>query len=161
MEDNGTIEGAGFGFPASAAQITRMKESLPAVDIIIVNYNGIRYLDDCLASLAETEYLDFHVILVDNGSTDGSVELVLQKYPLVKIILNNENLGFGKANAIGINAGKADFIALLNNDTVVDKHWLFPLVNSMLEDESVASACSKLLFMNNPHVINGVGGGMN
>ncbi len=138
-----------------------MMESLPPVDIIIVNYNGIRYLDACLGSLFETEYPDFHVILVDNSSTDGSVALVQQKYPLVQIVLNNENLGFGKANTIGINAGKADFIALLNNDTVVDKRWLFPLVNSMLEDESVASACSKLLFMNNPRVINGVGGGMN
>lgn len=138
-----------------------MKKSLPAVDIITVNFNGIRYLDACLGSLFETEYPDFRVILVDNGSSDGSVELVRQKYPLVKIIMNDKNLGFGKANEVGINAGKSDFIALLNNDTVVDKRWLLTLVNSMLEDESVASACSKLLFMNNPGVVNGVGGGMN
>jgi len=138
-----------------------MESSLPAVDIIIVNYNGIGFIEACLESLLQTEYPSFNVILVDNGSSDGSVELVKRKYPGVQIILNNANLGFGKANAIGINSGRADFIALLNNDTVVDKGWLSPLVGAMLEDCSLASACSKLLFMDNRRVINGVGGGMN
>ena len=138
-----------------------MESSLPAVDIIIVNYNGIGFIEACLESLLQTEYPSFNVILVDNGSSDGSVELVKRKYPGVQIILNNANLGFGKANAIGINSGRADFIALLNNDTVVDKGWLSPLVGAMLEDGSLASACSKLLFMDNRRVINGVGGGMN
>lgn len=138
-----------------------MERSLPHVDIIIVNYNGIGFIEACLESLIQTEYPSFSVIVVDNGSTDGSVELVQKKYPHLQIILNNANLGFGKANAIGINASGADFIALLNNDTVVTKGWLAPLVNAMLEDSSLASACSKLLFMDNRRVINGVGGGMN
>jgi GT2 family glycosyltransferase len=138
-----------------------MEYDLPSVDVVIVNYNGLQYLDDCLTSLYETEYPSFRVILVDNGSTDKSVALVQEKYPQVRIVLNNDNFGFGKASAIGMKEGGSDFVALLNNDTVVDKGWLFPLVRTLLEDSSVASACSKLLFMDYPHVINGVGGGMN
>jgi len=138
-----------------------MEQSLPDVDIIIVNYNGIGYIEACLDSLFRTDYPSFTVIMVDNGSSDGSVELVRTKYPGVRLILNGANLGFGRANTAGIEAGKAEFRALLNNDTIVDKGWLSPLVDAMLADKSVASACSKLLFMNNRRIVNGVGGGMN
>lgn len=133
----------------------------PAVDIIIVNFNGLRYIEDCLNSLLKTEYPFFSVIVVDNGSTDGSVELVKKKFPGVQLILNNKNLGFGKANALGMDAGKSDLAAFLNNDTKVDGRWLLPLVEALVKDASVAAACSKLLFMENPHVINATGGGMN
>lgn len=136
-------------------------ERLPAVDIITVNYNGMQYIDACLDSLFKTEYPDFSVILADNGSIDGSVEAVQKKYPTVKIILNNENLGFAKANNIAVKAGKAEFIALLNNDTIIEKDWLLPLVRTLMKDDSVAAACSKLLFMENHAVLNGAGGGMN
>lgn len=138
-----------------------MTQSQPSVDIIIVNYNGLQYIETCLDSLFKTEYPYFSAILVDNGSTDGSMEFVKEKYPQVQLILNNKNLGFGKANTIGMKAGKSDFVAFLNNDTKVDKGWLTPLVATLVENNSIAAVCSKLLFMENPHVINGVGGGMN
>lgn len=138
-----------------------MVKALPPVDIIIVNYNGLRYLEACLDSLFKTDYLHFSVIVVDNGSADGSVELIREKYPKARLILNGENLGFGKANAIGIKGGNAEFVALLNNDTIVEKNWLVSLVDALLEDEKTAAVCSKLLFLKHPRVINAAGGGMN
>ncbi|KJR40273.1 Glycosyl transferase, family 2 domain protein, partial [Candidatus Magnetoovum chiemensis] len=131
------------------------------VDIIIVNYNGINFLDTCLKSLFNTAYSNFHVIVVDNGSTDGSKELLKKNYPSVELISNKKNLGFGTACTIGVQAGQAEFIAFLNNDTEVDTNWLKPLVDALRQDNNTAAVCSKLLFMHNRNVINSAGGGMN
>lgn len=138
-----------------------MKKELPPVDVIIVNYNGIQYIDACLGSLLKTDYPNFSVIIFDNGSTDGSLELVREKYPEVTVIANKENLGFGKANTIGMRAGNAEFITLLNSDTVVEKNWLRSLVEAIRDDDKTAAVCSKLLFLKHPSIINAVGGGMN
>ncbi len=138
-----------------------MNRKLPDVDIIIVNYNGLEYIPACLESLFKTDYPSFTVMVVDNGSRDGSVKWIQKNYPRVKTILNNKNLGFGKATNIGLRVAGSSLIAFLNSDTVVEKDWLRPLVEALGEDSSVAATCSKLLFMKHPRVLNGVGGGMN
>ncbi len=138
-----------------------MSDKLPSVDVIIVNYNGMEYLPACLESLFKTEYPLLAITLVDNDSRDGSPEWVKEKYPEVRLIRNNQNLGFGKANNIGIEKSCSPYIALLNSDTVVEKGWLRPLVETARKDPSVAATCSKLLFLQNPRIVNGVGGGMN
>lgn len=138
-----------------------MSDKLPAVDVIIVNYNGMEYLPACLESLFKTDYPLFSVLIVDNDSLDGSPEWVKEKYPEVRLIRNSQNLGFGKANNIGIEKGCSPYIALLNSDTVVEKGWLRPLIETARKDPSVAATCSKLLFLQNPRIVNGVGGGMN
>jgi len=99
------------------------------ISIIIVNHNGIRFLKDCLKSIYQQSYSDFEVILVDNGSTDGSVQFVKENFPGVIMIENKENLGFAISNNQGIELSKGKYIALLNNDTVVDKDWLKNLVS--------------------------------
>ena len=138
-----------------------MSDKLPTVDIIIVNYNGMEHLPGCLESLLKTDYPIFSITLVDNNSLDGSPEWVKEKYPEIRVIRNSQNLGFGKANTIGIEEARSPYIALLNSDTVVEKGWLKPLVETARKDPSVAVTCSKLLFLKNPHIVNGVGGGMN
>ena len=138
-----------------------MSDQLPPVDVIIVNYNGMEYLPVCLESLFKTDYPLFSVSLVDNDSRDGSPEWVKEKFPEVRLVRNNQNLGFGKANNIGIEKSCAPYVALLNNDTVVEKGWLKLLVETARKDPSVAATCSKLLFLRNSRVVNGVGGGMN
>jgi GT2 family glycosyltransferase len=134
---------------------------LPKVTVVIVNYNGQEHIPACFESLFATDYPQFGVTLVDNGSSDGSVDWVRAHYPQVKIICNPRNVGFGRANQLGISESDAPVIALLNNDTVVEPSWLRALVEPLVADDHVAATSSKLRFLGNRHVLNGVGGGMN
>jgi hypothetical protein len=97
--------------------------TLPRVEIIVLNWNGRSDTLECLGSLMRVDYPNFKVILVDNGSTDGSIEAIRREFPQVELINNGTNLGFAEGNNRGIaralKAG-AEFILLLNNDTIVD-----------------------------------------
>lgn len=120
------------------------------VGIIIVNWNG---KDDTLACLASIQKLSvvkckLSIIVVDNGSTDGSADVIAKKFPKVNIIQTNENLGFTGGNNIGIRRALddgCDFIWLLNNDTVADHNALMPLVESCMP-ETVGVVGSKIYF---------------
>ncbi|MCK4353152.1 glycosyltransferase family 2 protein [candidate division WOR-3 bacterium] len=94
------------------------------LSIIIPNWNGKKYLRVCLNSLRRQTLKDFEVILVDNGSKDGSVEFLKRRYPEVMIISLPKNYGFSKAINIGIKQARGEYIAILNNDTEADKDWL-------------------------------------
>jgi GT2 family glycosyltransferase len=87
--------------------------------IIIVNYNGLKFLKNCLDSLGKTKYDQFEVIFVDNASSDGSTNYVEKNYPWVKVIRLKKNVGFAMGNIIGFKYTIGDYIVLLNNDTIV------------------------------------------
>ena len=89
------------------------------VSVIVLNWNGRRYLDDCLSSLRSQTFTDFEIILVDNGSTDGSVEWVEAHFPQVHLIRNAQNVGFAAGNNQAIRASRTGYIVTLNNDTRV------------------------------------------
>jgi GT2 family glycosyltransferase len=91
------------------------------LSIVIVNWNGRDLLEDCLSSIyARTYRHTIEIIIVDNASTDGSVEMLRGKYPDIRLIVNAENLGFNKANNIGIRQSTGSYILLLNNDTIIE-----------------------------------------
>ena len=116
--------------------------------IIIVNYNTKDLTLDCIDSvLGEGSSLKKEIIVVDNGSTDGSIDSLekLQKNEIIQLIKNNENIGFAKANNQGIKIAKAQYILLLNSDTKVKKHAIEKLVAFAQKDESLGSVGSKLL----------------
>lgn len=93
----------------------------PTLSIVLVCWNNKEYLDQCLKSLYDTGMRhSFDVIVVDNGSTDGSQQMLAEKYPEVKIIQNDSNLGLGKASNQGIEATNGKYVLLLNNDTIVN-----------------------------------------
>ncbi len=103
----------------------------PLVYVIVLNYNGRRWVENCFESLLETRYERFRVLLVDNRSTDGSVELVRSRFPQAGIIENAGNLGFSEGNNVGIRAALkngADYVVLLNPDTRVEPGWLDELI---------------------------------
>lgn len=132
----------------------------PKVLIIIVNWNRKDYLRDCLFSALSQDYDNFKVILIDNGSTDGSVEFVRNKYPEVEIIALDKNYEFAKANNIGIKKALdegAEFIALLNNDTRVEKNWLSELVKVMESNPKIGICASKMLKMDKPNILDSAG----
>ena len=130
-----------------------MKDSLPPfVSIITVNFNGIFFLKTLFDSIAGLNYPKekLQVIMVDNGSTDGSVSYVESSYPFVEILKINKNLGFAGGNNEGAKAARGDYIAFINNDCVVEKEWLSSLVRTMKEKEAqnvkIGGAGSKVLF---------------
>lgn len=129
----------------------------PKVSVVILNWNGRRYLDDCLTSLQAQTYTDFEIILVDNGSTDGSVEWVVEHFPQVRVTCNETNAGFAAGNNQAIRASQAEFVATLNNDTRVEPDWLAVLVATAEGDSTVGMCASKMLFANRPDVINSTG----
>jgi len=111
-----------------------------SVYVIILNYNGRRWLEACLGSLRGTAYGNYSVLLVDNDSTDDSLELVREKFPDVGMLLNESNLGFSEGNNHGINQALergADYVVLLNPDTIIEPDWLNRLIEAGESDSSI------------------------
>jgi len=101
------------------------------VSVIIVNFNGMRWLQGCLDSVIAQDYPHFEVIFVDNASTDGSCEYVRQHYPEIKITRNNSNFGFAKGNNIGIQHASGSYYLLVNNDVIMPFDFVSKLVEGM------------------------------
>ncbi|MBS7649588.1 MAG: glycosyltransferase [Candidatus Bathyarchaeia archaeon] len=115
----------------------------PLVSIIILNYNGIKHLKTCLDSVLSTNYPNFEVIVVDNGSTDGSAEFVKDNYPMVRLLRLSRNIYTTGGYMAGVLVAKGRYVAILNNDVEVDSNWLKPLVNSLEKMPWVAAADAK------------------
>ena len=114
----------------------------PKIFAIIVIYNGLRWYDRCIGSLLKSE-TPVHIIVIDNASSDGSVDYIKTLYPNVFIIENKENLGFAKSNNIGIRYAidhGADYVFLLNQDAWVETTTLTELVKSFEEKNNVGIA---------------------
>ncbi|MBI2133054.1 glycosyltransferase family 2 protein [Candidatus Woesearchaeota archaeon] len=104
-----------------------MKKGLPLVSVVILNFNGADYTMNCLDSIKRNVFRDYEVIVVDNGSTDNSVDL-LGKRKDIRLVRNSVNLGFAEGNNVGVRHSRGRFVCLLNNDTLVDRNWLKELV---------------------------------
>ena len=115
--------------------------------IIIVNFNGLEYLKKCLNSVEKQNYDNFEIIVVDNGSTDGSVEYLRLYHPEIKIISLPNNVGFSAGNVIGLKYASGDYIVLLNNDTIVDTNWLAELVKVAKMDKKIGIVGALILPM--------------
>jgi GT2 family glycosyltransferase len=99
------------------------------VSIVIVNFNGRELTEECLRSVFAQPYRPIEVIVVDNGSGDGSVQMLRSQFPEVHLVENAQNLGFASANNIGVMHARGRWIALLNNDTEVESDWLPALLH--------------------------------
>jgi GT2 family glycosyltransferase len=129
------------------------------VSVIIVNWNGRELLRECLEGLRRQVYRDFSVILVDNGSRDGSTAFVSENYPEVSIVALPDNRGFAAANNVALQTVETEFVALLNNDAVPEALWLKSLVEALEEHPQAGMAASKMLFYDRPEVIDRAGDG--
>jgi GT2 family glycosyltransferase len=89
------------------------------ISIIIVSWNAKGHLINCLNSLSNPRGFTQEIIVIDNGSSDGSVEIIENQFPQVKLLKNNDNLGFAKANNIGIRASTGRYVCLINSDVIV------------------------------------------
>jgi GT2 family glycosyltransferase len=132
--------------------------SSPLLSVIIPNWNGKRFLEECIDSIKAQTFQDFETILVDNGSMDGSVQFVQEKYGgFVRIIRNEKNLGFAGGNNVGIRAAKGEYIVLLNNDTWTDPRWLEELVKATEGDSCIGMWGSKIYSYGKRDQIEAVG----
>jgi len=125
--------------------------------IIIPNYNGIEYLENCLHSLQKCEPADFHIIVVDNGSTDGCVELLKEKFPAVEKVFLPENIGFAPAVNRGLELVKTPYALLLNNDVMVEPDFVLRMEEAMDAHKNCFSVSAKMLQMHNPDLLDGAG----
>ena len=133
----------------SSKEIRTSKGAEPQlVSFIIVNYNGKHYLKKCFDSILKQEYPKekIEIIMVDNGSSDDSISFVKKEYPSVKIIQNQEN-NYCKANNIGIRNAEGAYIALVNNDVVLDKKWLISLFKEIIKEENIAGVGGKIYLL--------------
>jgi GT2 family glycosyltransferase len=129
------------------------------VSIIVVNWNGERFLRDCLGALSGQSYAHCEIVLVDNGSFDNSVCFTRENFPEVKIVALRENRGFTGGNAAGLEIAQGAYIALVNNDARAEKTWLKNLIQPMLRDRTVGICASKLIF-DNTQTLNSAGDGL-
>ena len=132
----------------------------PSISIVIINYNGLVFLSECIRSLTSIGYPpdEMEIIVVDNASTDGSTGCLEREFPRVTVLARDRNYGFARASNIGARHARGEYLVFLNNDTVVMSGWLEELVRVMEADRDVGIAGSKLLLMDSPGKINSAGG---
>ncbi|MEO0561476.1 MAG: glycosyltransferase family 2 protein [Chloroflexota bacterium] len=116
------------------------------LSVVIPNWNGAHFLSPCLDSLTAQTYAPIEIIIADNASTDGSLDLLRDKYPDVTVLALPENRGFTGACNAGIEAANGEFICLLNNDTEVDTGWAEAVIAAFADDERIGSVASKMLL---------------
>jgi GT2 family glycosyltransferase len=127
-------------------QTQRLSALMPLVSIVVVNFNGLHFLNSLISSLLIQSYPHFEIILVDNASSDQTVSFVKENFPAVRLIESKRNLGFAGGNNLGIQAARGDLIALINSDTVVDRDWLYYLMETIQSDGNIGAVGSKILF---------------
>ena len=132
-------------------------EAMKSITVVIPNYNGMQYLAGCLDSLAAQTDQDFEVVMIDNGSTDGSVSWVREHFPRVKIRAYHKNTGFCKAVNAGIRLSRGEFVLLLNNDVVCDPEMVGQLHRAIVSRPEAFSCCAKLVQMADPSRIDDAG----
>lgn len=126
----------------------------PLVSVIIINYNGARYLKKCFDSLYAGSYKNTEIIFVDNGSTDSSVECVKDNFPQIRIIENGKNLGLSIASNRGALIAKGEYLFFYNNDTFADKNLISNLVRRFWEDQGIGICGCRTMSYDGSRIIN-------
>jgi GT2 family glycosyltransferase len=132
----------------------------PDVSVIVVTWNGRRYLEACLAAVAAQQDVDFETILVDNGSQDGTVDFVRARFPAVRLVALAGNRGFAAGNNAGAREARGRYLAFLNNDTAAEPGWLHALRGGLDEPAGFALVTSRIVYMHDPTIIDSAGDGV-
>jgi len=128
------------------------------VSVIIPNYNGIKYIEDCLDSLKQQDFSDFEIWVIDNASEDGSNTIVTEKYPYVNFVQLSDNFGFSRAVNEGLlRTRDSKYVILLNADTKTEPGFVKALYEAIEKDDNIFSVSSKMLQMNAPDRYDGAG----
>jgi GT2 family glycosyltransferase len=128
-----------------------------AISVIVVNWNGEHLLEACLNSLMRQSIENVELILVDNGSTDGSVALVRKQFPDVTVIALDTNTGFSAGNNAGIRRARGRYVAMLNNDAEPDPQWLEEIVKAFEDHPEIGFCASKIVLAVRPDLVDACG----
>ena len=127
--------------------------------MIVVNFNGRQWLERCLGAIRAQLAADDELVLVDNASTDGSVELVRDRFSDVRVLALDRNHGFAGGNNAGAKEARGTYLAFLNNDAIPQTGWLSALRRSLDRDPSVGLTTSQLVYLHDPSTIDSAGDG--
>jgi GT2 family glycosyltransferase len=130
---------------------------MPLCSVILVNWNGRAHLPACLAALARQSFRNFEVVLVDNGSTDGSIEYLRERHPEVLLVCLGRNTGFAAGCNAGISKARGEYLIFLNNDTEAETTWLEELVSAARDHPAAGFFASKILFFDDHSRIDSAG----
>ncbi len=135
---------------------------IPLVSIVIPHFNGKEILHNCLQALEKTKYENKEVIIVNNASTDDSLDKIRQSFPWVRLVNNEKNLGYAGGCNSGLEIASGEYVLFLNNDTVFDADWLSILVDTCERDENIAACQPKILYHANEKMFDyaGAAGGL-
>jgi GT2 family glycosyltransferase len=134
--------------------------SVPEVSVVIVTWNGRPYLDTCLGALAAQRNVRLEIILVDNGSTDGTVDYVRSAFPSVRVLALDRNRGFAGGNNAGAAIARGRHVMFLNNDTAADPDCVQRLRAGLDEAARVALTTAQVVFMHDPTIVDSAGDGL-
>ncbi|UII81017.1 glycosyltransferase family 2 protein [Flagellimonas sp. CMM7] len=123
------------------------------VSIITINYNESEVTLDLLQSIRGLTYPNYEIIVVDNASPKDNPDIIKEKYPEVNLVKSKENLGFAGGNNLGIKQAKGDYLLFINNDTIVPKGFIEPLVETLQEDKTIGMVSPKIKFHWDPTLI--------
>ena len=125
----------------------KTKNHEPLVSILVLNYNGKKFLKECYDSVLRSTYKNYEIVLVDNNSSDDSVVFTQACYPMVKVIQTHRNAGYSRAYNIAFNEARGKYYILLNNDVVVAENWLEPLVSVAEKNKKIGALQPKILSL--------------
>src|SRR5580765_6982272 len=132
----------------------------PFASVIILTFNGRRWLSACVDALAAQRGAPpFEIVIVDNGSTDGSAAFVRERWPAVRLVETGANLGFAEGNNRGAQAAVGEWLVFLNNDTAPDPAWLASLAAEASAHPAFSLLTSRLVFMDDPSIVDSAGDG--
>jgi GT2 family glycosyltransferase len=129
---------------------------MPVLSVILVNYKRTQDTIDCVRSLEQSTFLDFDIIIVDNGAGEGSRRAFTEGCPHAILLFSERNLGFAEGNNVGIREALrrgSTYILLLNNDTIIDKQALAEMVKSLSHDRSIGIVGAKIYYFDRPNVL--------
>jgi GT2 family glycosyltransferase len=129
----------------SCSLIIKPLPQLPSVAIVILNWNGRKFLESFLPAVLASTYKNLNIVVADNASTDDSITFIREHYPQIRVIINKVNYGFAKGYNIALEQVEADYYILLNTDVEVRSDWIEPVIDLMESDKFIAAAQPKIL----------------
>ena len=130
---------------------------LEKASIIIITYNNEADIEVCLHAIYQNTQYPFELIVFDNASEDNTVAIVSEKFPQINLIAHSANVGFAQGNNEAAHHAESDFVVFLNPDTIVQKGWLAPLIDSLQQESDIGAVTSQILFADPPNRINACG----
>lgn len=129
----------------------------PSVTIIVLTWNSRQHIDDCLTTMLRQTYSDYHILVVDSCSNDGTAEHVRANYPEVEVVELSQNMGYRLGNAYGMQRAKGEYIVVCNDDVEVERSWLAEMVKVMEEDNCIGIVTPLILLAEHKELVNSAG----